>query len=464
MSIVIVLAVLLGSLAVVSVRTPAVALVAVYCMFGMEQWAQANSAFFLANSTLINLAVAGVVAAGLASRYFEGVSTRVRMTQYYPAAGILVGLLFFYAFLTTFWTDTALNAPLRWLAAIPYWAVGVVAGPLLFRDSKDLAQAFAWQVLIGGIVAGLLYFGAEWQGRVIVLNQETIGITQSGQGNPLATAEMAGITVICATFAAVSFRGSALLRLIATAICLLVIVRSGSRGQLIGLAVALAAAFPIRYSIIRARVFAATAFVSLTGVLLVAYGLAEYWGSSGRFSDAGALDDYGIRMQLVASVLTAWLADTSAVLFGLGNTSSFDPALAGYYPHVVPVEILAEEGLIGALLYLAALLAVVAGLFRAVAARRDDTASAALATAVAIIVYAFLLSLKQGSLLTSTTFFMSTIILAKVCSAIQSQFLRKRAAERQRKLAAAPVAYGPQHTIIVERAAIGDAKTRQPAR
>ena len=421
MTVIPLLVLLIGSLTYLSIRNPSIALVGLFSMFGVEQWAQANSAFFLENSAVINVVFGLVVGVALVSDiHRHGKAGR------YTAIGVLVGLLYLYALVTTLWTSPKVNTTALWLQAAPYLLVRVLAGPLLVRRTGELATAYTYQVFVGAAVALLLYFGADWEGRQIV-----IGGT-GRQGNPLAVAEMAGITILCAVFAVANFRASTLLRLSAVAVCLLVIVRSGSRGQLFGLVLATAIAFPCRYSIRNVKVFATTALVGVISAFIVSYGFSEYWADSGRFSEEGMAGDYALRVENVLTLLGIWFRDTRAVIVGLGNSTSFDHSVIGFYPHFVPAEILAEEGLIGALIYLAILVSVVVVALRAMrhAKFEDVQMRSALATTLAIVLYTFSLSLKQGSLLGHTTFFMSVIVMGRV-SALSSQesLSRRRAAE-----------------------------------
>ena len=59
-------------------------------------------------------------------------------------------------------------------------------------------------------------------------------------------------------------------------------------------------------------------------------------------------DDYSGRLEKSANLLHVWINEPGAILVGLGNSASTWSGLNGSYPHMVPVEILGEEGLIGA--------------------------------------------------------------------------------------------------------------------
>ena len=78
------------------------------------------------------------------------------------------------------------------------------------------------------------------------------------------------------------------------------------------------------------------------------------------------------------------------------------------------MEILAEEGLIGAVLYIAILIVTLLNIRRIYRIVRDDpVARGTLAAISALFFYEFLLSRKQGSLLGSLYVFAFSIIIGK---------------------------------------------------
>lgn len=139
-------------------------------------------------------------------------------------------------------------------------------------------------------------------------------------------------------------------------------------------------------------------------------------------------------------------SDPLHVLFGLGNSISYDPRILGGYPHVVPVEVLCEEGIVGALLFAACIglsvhYAIKAGLSSNGLTRQLFT------TVLALMLYEFLLTLKQGSLLGSRTFLTlvslpsSFVVLSRILS-IETQG-ETRGQALHRTLAPSPASKRP---------------------
>ena len=102
------------------------------------------------------------------------------------------------------------------------------------------------------------------------------------------------------------------------------------------------------------------------------------------------------------------------MLIGLGNSASYDPRILGIYPHFVPLEVLAEEGLIGFGLYITILFCSMRSClrcFRNIA--NEPRERLLLGGLVGLYMFTLLLSFKQGSLLGNLEVFMLSIILGR---------------------------------------------------
>ena len=403
-----------------SIRLPGIALVGLFCMFVIEQWAQSQSVFFVERSVVINVLFALITGFALSMRIMR----RDLRKEPYPLGCWLVIVLFLYALLSTNWTDDAIDVQTIWTAWAPYIVVQILIAPLLVADPKQLTKIFAYQIFFGGLFAALIISSAEFVGRKILLGGDS-----SLVGNPLAIAEASGITIICAVMMTRMFRGDVFVKLLICGICLFAIIKSGSRGQLIALAFALIVAFPITYSVKNPKIVVGSALV----VLLLGYatlvGLDLFWADSDRFSGDTMARDYQGRLGKITRLMTAWLADPGAIVFGLGNSSSFSTSINGSYPHFVPIEILCELGIVGALMYLWLLAIVIReSIFVAFRYKGERNETAGLAILVGVVVYMFMISLKQGSLIGSSTFFMSVMIFVRSVAYVR-QSLQAKAAE-----------------------------------
>ena len=400
-----------------SIRLPGIALVGLFCMFSVEQWAQSQSTFFIEQPIIINALFAMITGFALAVRVMR---SELRHEPY-PLGAVLVMILFFYAMVSTNWTDDSVDIQELWTGWAPYVVVQVLIAPLLVAAPKDLTRIFGIQIFVGGIFAALIILGTEFAGRKVILGDDT-----SLVGNPLAIAESAGITIMCAILVPRLFRGDVLLKLLICGVCMFAIIKSGSRGQLIALAFALIVAFPVTHSVRNPKIVVGSALVVLFLAYLTMLGLELFWSDSGRYTGASMADDYQERIDMISRLMSAWLASPASIIFGLGNSSSFDMSINGYYPHFVPVEILCEEGLIGAFLYTWMLAIVIReAIYVGIRKKLPRDESAGLAILVGIIVYMFMISLKQGSLLGSTTFFMSVILFMRSVAYVRQQSRRQ---------------------------------------
>jgi hypothetical protein len=101
-------------------------------------------------------------------------------------------------------------------------------------------------------------------------------------------------------------------------------------------------------------------------------------------------------------------------LFGLGSSASFDPAILGFYPHNVPMEILAEEGLIGFGLFAYLFFLTLQYIRKHISlSSRDSGGRYAVAIFSAGALFMFLHSLKSSSLIGSSYLFMIFVVLER---------------------------------------------------
>jgi hypothetical protein len=264
-------------------------------------------------------------------------------------------------------------------------------------------------------------------------------------GNPLAVAQLAGMVGITAIVAD-QFSAAKLWRIAKwaiLAICLILVVRSGSRGQLISLVFVMALSWTLSRGLMNIRSIVVTGFACVFVGAVLSQALDTYWvydtySTDSRWSNLAMKRDVLDRLEQARILLSHWFREPGTVLFGLGNSASFDPKIIGFYPHFTSLEILGEEGLIGfalllVILYCSAHSAIVCLRIT----QRGSTERACVAMLVSMLTFAFILSCKEGSLLATPDMFMLAIILGKI-------ELHLRRAERAKSLEP------PQFDIIPE--------------
>ncbi|MDF0651193.1 MAG: hypothetical protein P0121_06955 [Nitrospira sp.] len=393
-------------------KRPAVALAGVLCMFGLEQWGQATTPFFAQHQTITNLILGILLVLALAVQFFQH---GPRLFSEYPLLGWLTISFFLYAFLSTQWAPRPDLSLKLWGHAWPYVVTLVVLAPLIIREPRDLESANQALLVIGGALTLLLLFFVKWEGRQIILGEEA--------GNPLAVAVMAGMVILVALLAD-PWKGKKLwlpLKWILVVLCLSLIVRSGSRGQLFSVLLVALLCWPLSHGLSNAKQFGILAFLVVFVGVTTNYALREFWAEeqsyyAGGNRWSGKAMEGAMVGRLTDAVMLVDRAYQSAdtIIFGLGNSAAWDPRILGIYPHFVPLEILAEEGLIGFGLFVFVLLATVTTAIRCYRDTMEKPETRPLfAGLLALFFFTFLLSLKQGSLLGNLDPFMFAILLGR---------------------------------------------------
>ena len=414
-----------GGLLIALWKHPGVALAGVLCMFGLEQWGQATTTFFAQHQTATNYLIGGILVLALLS---QGLKGGFSLFDNYPTVGWLTLALFSYAFASTIWAprpDLSMNI---WVGRLPYVLTVIVLAPLLLKKASDIETSFKALLLMGSSLALLLLAFVSWESRMIVL--------EHGRGNPLAVSEMGGLVALAAILANPwpTSKLWKVARWVIVALCLILVVRSGSRGQLLGVFAIAACCWPVGYQMKSSRQLVAwiLLLVFLGGITI--WALQEFWGKremyyagGNRWSEQAMGDAMSGRFDQGLYLVSLWYKSPETILFGLGNSASFDPRILGIYPHFVPLEILAEEGLIGAVIFMSILYVTARSSLRCY--RRVCMISSerlVFATILGMFLFTLLLAFKQGSLLGNLDLFMFAIILAKYEGCLEQEQTTER--------------------------------------
>lgn len=386
-------------------------------MFGLDQWGQATTQFFVNYPTFTNFLIGVFVVAALFVKHIRG----HYILSGYPFVGWVVVSLFLYSLTSAIWSPRPNLSFYLWLVKGPYIITIVILTPFLISQIRDVQIGLSWLVVIGSILTLLLLFFVEWEYRQIVIAGQAFG-------NPLAVSQMAGYTAL-ALILANSWRNRMLWKLIKwpiIAICLVLAIKSGSRGQLFGIILATIVFLPFSYRVRNIKGFIFLVFIISCISLITNWALHEFWEESSRWSQDQMQDDVGGRLHMAAALLGHWWSSPMTILFGLGNSASYDPHIIGMYPHIVPLEVLAEEGIIGFGLFLSIIVLSIRSINQAYKyVKNDQEYRGLLATISAMFLFAFILSLKQGSMIGSLDLFMTAIILGKFEKIMAVQIVKK---------------------------------------
>jgi hypothetical protein len=255
-------------------------------------------------------------------------------------------------------------------------------------------------LLLGAILAVLVDAFVRWDNRFIV----SFYNPNEKFWNALAFAQMAGYVTITAVL--LNHRKSwfwGLLKAVAITSCVILVVKSGTRGQFV-----LMAALPIMFLPMSRPLGNIKTYVS--GVLLVTclasatiFAYDSFTNKDERWSTGHFQSDWQLRVTMANKLLHHWLkgsdGDPIVLLLGLGNSASFSQRINGFYPHMMVPEILGEEGLVGIGLFCLAVWMSIITTRNAYELSKDDPVQRGiLATLAACFTFAFILSFKQGSM------------------------------------------------------------------
>ena len=402
-------------------RRPTVGVAAVLCLFGLKQWGQSSTAFFAEYRQFTNFAVFFIALFGL----LRVAQRRSCVFCGIPTVSVLIITLYSYAFVSIVWSLDPTAALAQWAEQGPYVITVTLLAPLLFSDFDDTRTALTWTATVGTAICLLSLVFGNWGVRGLLLYGHDAATGGENifafETNPLAMSSLAGTVVVISAlwFARPNRPVRRFLAVICILIGLAVALRTGSRGQLIAIGVALIVALPIAFRMKEGRSTAAL----LVTVLVV--GGMGWWATSfvevdsARWASSSSVEAVTGRFDNAELLLRASIATLRGMIFGLGNSSAFK--VLGIYPHITGLEVIAEEGIIGAAMYFAILFLAIRSIVRIIS-RPDftDLKRNVLAMITGLFVFELIVSWKQGSLLISVYVFAYAIILARLESPIRA--------------------------------------------
>jgi hypothetical protein len=413
-----------------SVRRPAFALGAFLCMFGLEQWGATKIGFIASHGSFTNYLAVVIVMMAFGLRLFQRGGLRLINGPVH----VLVILLYAYAAATLLWTPAYATAMEEWHAQAPYLLISVIFLPLLIQSPTDAGEGLRGTVIPGAILAAALAFLVQWGYRRIESD------VSAGDAIllPLAIAQLGAVVFIIAVLY-LRWRGiSALVAMALVAISVILVIKTGSRGQLISMFLSAMLCIPIArgWSLSRGTILglvgAGLAVIAIWTLLPDLSNLLSM--EQGRFDTDRAVVDYEQRMDAADRLLDAYLGSgILGLLFGLGNSASFAPQVVGFYTHIVPIEILCELGLVGFSLFVAILGLTARAMLRfasllAVPQIGPETRRV-VACLSALAVIELLLSFKEGSLVRDVNLFLFPILIEGVLVSVAAH-LRHAAIEQ----------------------------------
>lgn len=391
-------------------RSPPSCVAALYCLFPLKQLGQSSIGFLQTHSSITNILIGLIVVVATLRNW----PTLILRLRHHPSSYFIAITLYVYALCSIGWSPAPGEATQRWASAWPYLITAIFLAPLSISAAHEFRTALRWLTWMGGLVCLALLIGGDWGSRGLLVS----GASGEFESNPLAVAATAGAVAI-ASF--IQRPSPPLLMQIPASIAagissIFLIIRSGSRGELLAALVAIALVCPLRFRITRLRdVIAGAVLATLIAIGLIV-GMSQYkGGGDDRWSQSMVSSDTAGRLDMAGKLLDRWSKSADTILFGLGNSASFDSRIVGFYPHVLPAEILGEEGLLGLFLFLGVVfLATQAGLSGWKSAMHQSLVRDTIATAIALAAFSFIVSSKEGNLLSNYILFTALINVCRI--------------------------------------------------
>lgn len=397
------------------------ALLLIVIMYALEQLLQSYVPLFRTHYALFNYGVAMLAGFAMLLRIAKGEPVGSGMKC--AAIGLIYTqfLLWLLGMLYSPAPDVAL---LHLQANWPYMLLLLVVMPLLVVELPEVRQVMIGLLVVGPIIAVLLIVNpnSSYHAGRLVVDLGMVGEGREQFGNPLATAELGGVMALVAALIqpSVRARGFTLLRTIAFVCGLGLAIGSGSRGQVFATVVAGVIFYPVAKRVNNVRSFFLTAIglLVLMGGVYLTFKLFIGEQNQRRWDIALMVEHVTLRFDMASSFLQEYIARPSHWLFGLGTNSwtlvSGASDTRGNYVHNVAVEILCEQGIFGAAVFvISGVLALQEGR-RLWALHADDPAlRSTTAILLALSAYTLFLSLKEGSITAAMPFYW-WLILVKV--------------------------------------------------
>lgn len=419
---------------------PGIATTLVWSMITLESVLQQGNDFLLNNSTLINYLIAGIAAMAafwaLISGKYRKVTIPVQLWLYLS----LIGL----ASLSYMWSISPDDTFAQLQKNLPYIIAFGFLAPMCVFDEKQLSSAITVLIYFGALVVLGVNFSESGRRGIILMVVKGNEIS----GNPLAAASFSGYVAFAALFSIFGEKLTSPKSLVKIAIvvaCVAAMIQSGSRGQLLAFGGVAMIFFPI---LSRAAAKRSVILTILAAILIMGAGIimVDQLGWSKRWDYQQLVDDQFARIDMLTFMLNQnYKAGPFYWLLGVGSSASFK--FFGGYPHNTLGETLAEEGLIGFLLLCAMLVISFRqgySMVKSHALSRRTRVNVSII--VAIFTFDLILSMKEGSLLTSST---SLLSVAMTIAWLSSKLAKTNPSVEVRR-APAPVRF-PQNTAQPQR-------------
>ena len=416
--------------AILILRRPGTAAGVLLCTYGLEQWSQSQSLWFFLHGTVTNVVTASLVLLALAIRVKDGRPVVSHLGREFW----IVFTLTLFMVASTAWSIDQADTIGQFRSEGLFYAVFVFMLPMTVSDRRDLRDACYTLITLGGALAALLLATSRWDQRAIVMETGSMFVLKGiDRGNPLSIGSFGGYVALTALL--LNFSGLArvwqLVRYAIVFIGFAVTVKSGSRGQTISMLLTALTLMPLSRRVKSLSNFLTFAVSIAFFVLVASYVFDAASRDSNNYQDArwdlnNQLDAIqNARIGSAITLLSQWIAaGPFRWLFGFGSSGSFGLPGLGFYPHIVPAEVLGELGVIGAGLFVG----MVYCCYRTVRElwpliRDDPDARGLVSVAAGLFLFEFIICWKEGSLVSSNELLGFAGLLGRIALSVRREAL-----------------------------------------
>jgi hypothetical protein len=393
--------------------------------FPLEQVIQSASDFFRNSVTGLRAVnfIVGLVTAISVGLALAREPDRIAGTR--TPGQTMVWSLYLWTIASCVWSPGAVLAIDALSSTWPYLILFLIFAPLMIRDLAELATAFRWALVACVAMSLVMLVSPEFTQRSGRLGLEIDSSAKGARSSPLAIGELGGLCILLAALAGGGGRnpGLTFLRLAAVGMGTTLAVLSGSRGQLIFAIAAVAIGIPISRPLKSTRNYLLVIGASAVMIPLILYiasivaesgsaDMAKRWGADSSESGSAirAANITFLLDNFIRSPLN-WIQGLGYYAFGATNPYG-EP-----YTHVLFVDMLCEEGFVGAALMIGILVSCARSIMSLYQKTADQPESRrTLGVLTTIIIYQLLLANKQGNIGGSFALFMLLILPGRLNS------------------------------------------------
>jgi hypothetical protein len=402
-------------------KYPAVALTAILCDQVFDFWGQLISPYLYNHSIVSNIYVLIIVIVGV---------IRAQLLNYKGNRNIPLVILYGYlflsllAFLSVYWAPNVNESIGFWKQHGHRFILVAITTSLVLKNSKDLLVTFKFLVVIGGILAILIDVFIKWDGRYMMALWGNVGFWGA-----LEVSQLAGYVTLAAVL--LNFENNKkflIVRFLAVLACIYLAVSSGTRGQFVLMILLSVIFLPMSRKIKNLTSYFPVVMFAGFILFIVYFSYHEFIEGSTRWGEDQVESEFEGRIAMISKLLAVWShkseSDFLTFLFGLGNSSAWD--IVGKYPHNVPLEVLAEEGLVGFVVFLILVFVSFYRSFTLYKITKNDVIQKGLsATLMASFLFSFILSFKQGGFVnTGWNIFFFPILIELQCRFVRQKTRR----------------------------------------